>query len=146
MPEEPTPNDPNVDDRKRHFDRCGPELRVILEKLDKLIQSNFPDVEVGWEPKKRVSYWICDQRHLWVSIWTNRTHLGLVIRVRKEFEQPDLANILGVPSTDVEINRNQVATGINSFEVQIGSDSNINFEALVQFLQTAHESVLEVWA
>jgi len=113
-------------------------------RLDALIRGHF-DVGDDWEPGDRVSYFI-PKRHLWVHIWTNRTFLKLTIRVRKGFEQPDLADILGVPLTDVKVKRKEIAIGTKSFEVKIRPDSNINFEALVHFLQTAHESVLEVWA
>ena len=45
MPEQPTPNDPNVDDRNRHLNRCG-ELRKMFKKLDDVIQRNFDVVQI----------------------------------------------------------------------------------------------------
>jgi hypothetical protein len=146
MPEQPTPNDPSKNDRDRHMKRCSAELRPVLDNLDAVIQSNFPDVEVDWEPRQWVGYWICNRGHLWVVIWTRMEHLELVIRVRKEFDQPDLATILGVSSNDVGIDRGNVfPIGIAKVRAQIKKDFNPDSEPFLSFLKKAHDSALEVW-
>jgi len=153
MPEQRAPNDPNESDRDRHFNRCAPELRPSLDRLDKLIQSTFPDVEVNWERAQEwVGYWIGGHgghRHRWVAIGTNWSFLELRIRVRIEFESspptgPELATKLGV--ANVEIRTTGPPDGMKKFVVRINPDSKINFEALSQFLIMAHKSATDFWA
>jgi hypothetical protein len=154
MPEQA--NDPNEYHRNRHFERCNPELRKILEDLDRVLcHPRFDVKSVRWEPELWVSYFI-PQRHLWVQIHPYWTHLGLSCRIELgDFEQSALVKELGVPEfekgdavgekTDMRIERHEYPTGMNHVVVRIKEGFNPNSKEFRKFLEDTLASALKVW-
>lgn len=149
VPEQPPANEPPVDDRTRHLNRCSPDLRPVLDRLDNIIRNNFPDVKDKWHPEEYVGYWI--GTHVWITIHTNWTLLWLRWRLQKAFQlPPDLAGQLGVSDEDVWIGKPDNPTGMKGVHVRIEAFPDPEalrrfLEALLRFLREAHGSALNVW-